>query len=175
MSINKSEWIIEEEWLQRVLREVKSQLEEKKNYKENFKKDAIKTQRELWENVGAVSVNNGLQHIVDFMQFINTMKIQKQSHEFERKLVDKYEQMLLSPYFARMDFIEDGEGKEEKFYLGISNLINEDFDFLIYDWRAPISSMFYDYEIGSASYECPVVIINCKITKKRQYKINNGM
>ncbi|MDZ5001161.1 hypothetical protein GNF79_19305, partial [Clostridium perfringens] len=64
MSINKSEWIIEEEWLQRVLREVKSQLEEKKNYKENFKKDAIKTQRELWENVGAVSVNNGLQHIV---------------------------------------------------------------------------------------------------------------
>ncbi|WP_411167851.1 RNA polymerase recycling motor HelD [Clostridium sp. MB05] len=174
MSINKSEWIIEEEWLQRVLREVKSQLEEKKNYKENFKKDAIKTQRELWENVGAVSVNNGLQHIVDFMQFINTMKIQKQSHEFERKLVDKYEQMLLSPYFARMDFIEDGEGKEEKFYLGISNLINEDFDFLIYDWRAPISSMFYDYEIGSASYECPEGIINGKITMKRQYKINNG-
>ncbi|WP_414631990.1 RNA polymerase recycling motor HelD [Clostridium sp. UBA1056] len=174
MSINKSEWLVEMEWLEKVLREVKKQLEEKKNSKDNFKKEAIETQRELWENVGAVSVENGLQHIVDFMQFINTMKIQKRSHEFERKLVDKYEKMISSPYFARMDFTEEGEEKAEKCYIGISNLINEDFDFLIYDWRAPISSMFYDYEIGSAYYKCPDGIINGKISMKRQYKISNG-
>ncbi len=174
LSINKSEWLVEMEWLEKVLREVKKQLEEKKNSKDNFKKEAIETQRELWENVGAVSVENGLQHIVDFMQFINTMKIQKRSHEFERKLVDKYEKMISSPYFARMDFTEEGEEKAEKCYIGISNLINEDFDFLIYDWRAPISSMFYDYEIGSAYYKCPDGIINGKISMKRQYKISNG-
>lgn len=174
MSINKSEWLVEMEWLEKVLREVKKQLEEKKNSKDNLKKEAIETQRELWENVGAVSVENGLQHIVDFMQFINTMKIQKRSHEFERKLVDKYEKMISSPYFARMDFTEEGEEKAEKCYIGISNLINEDFDFLIYDWRAPISSMFYDYEIGSAYYKCPDGIINGKISMKRQYKISNG-
>ncbi|WP_346888042.1 RNA polymerase recycling motor HelD [Clostridium sp. UBA1056] len=172
--MNKSEWLVEMEWLEKVLREVKKQLEEKKNSKDNFKKEAIETQRELWENVGAVSVENGLQHIVDFMQFINTMKIQKRSHEFERKLVDKYEKMISSPYFARMDFTEEGEEKAEKCYIGISNLINEDFDFLIYDWRAPISSMFYDYEIGSAYYKCPDGIINGKISMKRQYKISNG-
>jgi DNA helicase-2/ATP-dependent DNA helicase PcrA len=174
LSINKSEWLVEMEWLEKVLREVKKQLEEKKNSKDNFKKEAIETQRELWENVGAVSVENGLQHIVDFMQFINTMKIQKRSHEFERKLVDKYEKMISSPYFARMDFTEEGEEKAEKCYIGISNLINEDFDFLIYDWRAPISSMFYDYEIGSAYYKCPDGIINGKISMKRQYKISDG-
>ena len=174
LSINKSEWLVEMEWLEKVLREVKKQLEEKKNSKDNFKKEAIETQRELWENVGAVSVENGLQHIVDFMQFINTMKIQKRSHEFERKLVDKYENMISSPYFARMDFTEEGEEKAEKCYTGISNLINEDFDFLIYDWRAPISSMFYDYEIGSAYYKCPDGIINGKISMKRQYKISDG-
>lgn len=128
----------------------------------------------MWENVGAVSVENGLQHIVDFMQFINTMKVQKRSHEFERKLIDKYENMLLSPYFARMDFQEDGEETAEKYYIGISNLINGDFDFLIYDWRAPVSSMFYDYEIGEAYYKCPDGIINGKISMKRQYKIHDG-
>ena len=106
MSINKSEWLVEMEWLEEVLSEVKRQLEEKKNSKDNFKKEAIKTQRELWENVGTVSVENGLQHVVDFMQFINTMKVQKRSHEFERKLVDKYENMISSPYFARMNFKE---------------------------------------------------------------------
>ncbi|GAA0764906.1 RNA polymerase recycling motor HelD [Clostridium subterminale] len=174
MSINKSKWLVEMEWLEKVLREVKKQLEEKRNFKENFKKEAIETQRELWENVGAVSVENGLQHIVDFMQFINTMKIQKRSHEFERKLVDKYENMISSPYFARMDFTEEGEEKAEKCYIGISNLINENFDFLIYDWRAPISSMFYDYEMGSAYYKCPDGIINGKISMKRQYKISDG-
>ena len=157
-----------------VLREVKRQLEEKRDFKDNFKKDAIETQRELWKNVGAVSVENGLQHVVDFMQFINTMKIQKRSHEFERKLVDKYENMISSPYFARMDFKEDGIENVEKCYIGISNLVNEDFDFIIYDWRAPISSMFYDYEIGNAYYKCPDGIINGKISMKRQYKINNG-
>lgn len=162
------------EWLEKILREVKKQLEEKRDFKDNFKKEAIETQRELWENVGVVSVENGLQHIVDFMQFINTMKIQKRSHEFERKLVDKYENMISSPYFARMDFKEEGEEKAEKCYIGISNLINEDFDFLIYDWRAPISSMFYDYEIGNAYYKCPDGIINGKISMKRQYKISDG-
>nr|WP_163224709.1 UvrD-helicase domain-containing protein [Clostridium sporogenes] len=161
-------------WLENVLREVKRQLEEKRNFKDNFKKDAIETQRELWKNVGAVSVENGLQHVVDFMQFINTMKIQKRSHEFERKLVNKYENMISSPYFARMDFKEDGIENVEKCYIGISNLINEDFDFIIYDWRAPISSMFYDYEIGNAYYKCPDGIINGKISMKRQYKISNG-
>ncbi|WP_049042524.1 HelD family protein [Clostridium sporogenes] len=174
MSINKSEWIVEMKWLENVLREVKRQLEEKRDFKDNFKKDAIETQRELWKNVGAVSVENGLQHVVDFMQFINTMKIQKRSHEFERKLVDKYENMISSPYFARMDFKEDGIENVEKCYIGISNLINEDFDFIIYDWRAPISSMFYDYEIGNAYYKCPDGIINGKISMKRQYKISNG-
>ncbi|KIS24055.1 helicase [Clostridium sporogenes] len=174
MSINKSEWLVEMKWLENVLREVKRQLEEKRNFKDNFKKDAIETQRELWKNVGAVSVENGLQHVVDFMQFINTMKIQKRSHEFERKLVDKYENMISSPYFARMDFKEDGIENVEKCYIGISNLVNEDFDFIIYDWRAPISSMFYDYEIGNAYYKCPDGIINGKISMKRQYKISNG-
>ena len=174
MSINKSEWLVEMEWLEKVLREVKRQLEEKRNSQNNFKKEAIETQRELWENIGAVSIENGLQHVVDFMQFVNTMKIQKRSHEFERKLVDKYEKMISSPYFARMDFKEEGEEESEKFYIGISNLINEDFDFLIYDWRAPISSMFYDYEIGNANYKCPEGIIDGQISMKRQYKISDS-
>lgn len=62
----------------------------------------------------------------------------------------------------------------KKHYLGISNLINDNFDFLVYDWRAPISSMFYDYEIGEAEYKCPEGTVEGKLTLKRQYKINNG-
>ncbi|MCI1580310.1 MAG: AAA family ATPase [Clostridium beijerinckii] len=174
MKNNDFEWKLEREWLQEVLKEAQKQLDEKRNFREKFKSDAIEVQRELWENVGSVSVNNGLEQIVDFMQSINTMKIQKRTHEFTRKLEQKYERVLLSPYFARMDFIEKGEERAEKCYIGISNLINDNFDFLIYDWRAPISSMFYDYEIGQAEFKCPEGIVEGELTLKRQYKINNG-
>ena len=174
MNNNDFEWKLEHEWLQEVLKEAQKQFDEKRNFREKFKSDTIEMQRELWENVGSVSIGNGLEQIVDFMQSINAMKIQKRSHEFTRKLEEKYERVLLSPYFARMDFVERGEERIEKCYIGISNLINDNFDFLVYDWRAPISSMFYDYEIGEAEFKCPEGTVEGKLTLKRQYKINNG-
>lgn len=174
MNINDSEWKIENEWLELVLKEVQRQLEEKLDYKDRFKKDALETQREMWEELGSVSITNGLEQIVSFMGFIDRMKYQKRNHEITRRLQEKYEKMLQSPYFGRIDFIEDGEEKAEKYYIGTSNLINEDFDFLIYDWRAPASSMFYDYEIGKAGYKCVEGNIEGELTLKRQYKIGKS-
>lgn len=174
MNNNNFEWKLENEWLLEVLKEARKQFDEKHDFKEKFKKDALETQKQLWQDLGAVSITNGLEQIVSFMEFISTMKIQKRRHEFTKKLEEKYERMLLSPYFARMDFIEKGEEKAEKCYIGISNLINDNFDFLVYDWRAPISSMFYDYELGEANYKCPEGTVDGKLTVKRQYKINNG-
>ncbi|MVX67157.1 AAA family ATPase [Clostridium chromiireducens] len=174
MNNNDFELKLEHEWLQEVLKETQKQLDEKRNSREKLKSDAIDMQRELWENVGSLSIGNGLDQIVDFVQSVNTMKIQKRSHEFTKKLEKKYEKMLLAPYFARMDFVEKGEEKPEKCYIGVSNLINDNFDFLVYDWRAPISSMFYDYEIGEAEFKCPEGTVEGKLILKRQYKINNG-
>jgi DNA helicase-2/ATP-dependent DNA helicase PcrA len=174
MNSNDFEWKLENEWLQEVLKEARKQFDEKRDFKERFRKDAIETQRQLWQDIGSVSISNGLEQIVDFMGFINTMKIQKRSHEFTRKLQDKYERILLSPYFGRIDFHEKGEEMAEKYYIGISNLINDDYDVLIYDWRAPVSSMFYDYEIGEAEFKCPEGIVQGNLTLKRQYKINTG-
>lgn len=172
--MNDIEWKHENEWLRGVLKEVQKQYNEKRNSEERYKKDAIETQRELWQDIGPVSVTNGLEQISDFMQFINFMKIQKRNHEFTRKLEEKYEKMLKSPYFGRIDFVEKGEEKAGKYYIGISNLIKDNYDFLIYDWRAPISSMFYDNEIGEAYYKCPDGVVNGKLTLKRQYKIVKG-
>lgn len=174
MNRDDFQWNLETQWLQEVVKEAEKQFNEKRDFKEKFKKDAIETQRELWNDIGSVSIANGLDQIVDFMDFINTMKIQKRTHDFTRKLQEKYERMLLSPYFGRIDFLENGEEKAEKCYIGISNLINDNFDFLVYDWRAPISSMFYDYEIGEAHYKCPEGTVEGEITLKRQYKIDNG-
>lgn len=174
MTNNSFEWNKENEWLQVVLKEAQRQFDEMVNYKDRFKRDALETQRELWDEVGSLSITNGLEQVVSFMVFIDRMKYQKRNHEITRKLQDKYERILQSPYFGRIDFLEEGEEKAEKYYIGISNVITEDFDFLVYDWRAPASSMFYDYEIGKAGYKCPEGAINGEITLKRQYNITKG-
>lgn len=174
MNINDFEWKKENEWLEYVLEEARKQLNEKRDFNEKTKRENIETQRELWQEVGSVSITNELDQLADFMRFIDVLKMQKRSHGFIAKLQEKYERMVLSPYFGRIDFHENGEQKAEKYYIGLSNLVNDSYDVLVYDWRAPVSSMFYDYEIGEAEYKCPEGIIDGKVTLKRQYKIVNG-
>ena len=67
----------------------------------------------------------------------------------QNKKVKNYNKMLNSAYFARIDF-EDSEGTLP-IYIGISSLQQNE-EFYVYDWRAPISSMFYNSEIGDASF-----------------------
>lgn len=98
--------------------------------------------------------------------------IQKRSvyAENANKKVRSYKKMLNNAYFARIDF-DDGE-EILPVYIGIASLQSGD-DFYIYDWRAPISSMFYNCEIGDASYTISTGDkITGKITLKRQYKIS---
>lgn len=109
MSINNHEWNLENKWLQKVLKEAKRQLEQKRDNKDKLKKEAIETQRELWNELGSVSISNGLDQISDFMSFMDIMKYQKRGHEFTKKLEEKYEKMLESPYFGRIDFVEENE------------------------------------------------------------------
>lgn len=46
---------------------------------------------------------------------------------------------------------------------------------LIFDWRAPISGMFYDYDTGRAGFEASVGWIEGDLTRKRQFKIKDGI
>jgi len=174
MNVNSYEQIKENEWLELVLKEARKQLDEKREAGERLKAENIETQRELWQDVGSISIENNLEQLVDFLAFIDLMKRQKRTYRFTKKLEEKYEQIVLSPYFGRIDFLEDGDEEPEKYYIGIANLVNDSCDILVYDWRAPVSGMFYDYEIGEAGYKCPEGIVNGKVTLKRQYKINNG-
>ncbi|MGE5630810.1 MAG: hypothetical protein ACM3TR_06895 [Caulobacteraceae bacterium] len=174
MNINDFDWKKENEWLENVLKEARKKLGEKRDFNEKVKKETIETQRELWQDVGSVSIANELDQLVDFLAFIDILKRQKRSYAFTKKLQGKYEKMILSPYFGRIDFLENGDERAEKCYIGIASLVNDSYDILIYDWRAPVSSMFYDYEIGEASYKCPEGIICGEVTLKRQYKISNG-
>lgn len=79
-----------------------------------------------------------------------------------------------SPYFGRIDFDEEGEGTEA-IYIGIASFMDkENEEFYIYDWRAPISSVYYDYSPGPASYQTPGGKIDGELLLKRQFIIRDG-
>lgn len=83
--------------------------------------------------------------------------------------------MLESPFFGRVDFRYDGEEESETFYIGIGNFApRAGMRPLIYDWRAPVSGLFYDYDRGPAAYDAPGGRMEGEITSKWQYKIKNG-
>ena len=90
-------------------------------------------------------------------------------------LKQRFIKMMDSPFFGRVDFVYEGEEEPETFYIGIGNFSERTGQTpLIYDWRAPVSGLFYDYDKGPAKYEAPVGELTGEITSKWQYKIRSG-
>ena len=77
-----------------------------------------------------------------------------------------------NPYFARIDF--KSNDTLDKCYIGKLGVSDYDNNIITVDWRASISSIYYDSNIGICSYEAPEGIINGELLLKRQYTIKNS-
>ncbi|MBT9670756.1 AAA family ATPase [Secundilactobacillus kimchicus] len=88
--------------------------------------------------------------------------------------LETYETLQQSPYFGRIDISDPGEAETEQLYIGTASLTDNDENFLVYDWRAPISSIYYNGTLGEVSYETPAGQQTTELKKKRQFLIQNG-
>ena len=79
-----------------------------------------------------------------------------------------------TPFFARLDFQEKGEPKKETVYIGLSSFTDKNDHFLIYDWRAPISSIYYDGKLGDVTYMTPDGEQSVNLFLKRQFLVEDG-
>lgn len=103
------------------------------------------------------------------------LKMQVNANQENWKMRRRLKRMLDAPFFGSVEFVYDGEDEPEDFYIGIGNFARERGALpLIYDWRAPVSSLFYDYDKGEASYEAPGGRMDGEILSKWQYKIRGG-
>ena len=136
------------------------------------KKNLIALRKEMWAE--GVPAADDYDRNIELTQY-HTME-RKETSQYEHKLgkLEKYKKVLEKPYFGRVDFTEEEESKEAV-YIGYQNIMNdENYDVMVYDWRAPIASMFYRNELGTASYEAPCGEIRGEISLKRQYEIEKG-
>lgn len=100
--------------------------------------------------------------------------IQNMSKEYSNKLKNLNKATSV-PYFARIDFKENKQNNIQKIYIGKTGIFNNNYEVVVTDWRAPISSIYYDGQLGKAEYECPEGIIEGNLSKKRVYTIENSI
>lgn len=94
--------------------------------------------------------------------------------ELYSRKISLMKRTIKKPYFARIDFARDGEKNVEKLYIGKVGVMDEDNNNITIDWRAPISSMYYDSNLGRTSYEAPEGTCTGEMLVKRQYEIEDG-
>ena len=123
------------------------------------------------------SVSYSLEHYNDDnAEQFNELIINLNRQEFLYQKVSDVTRALQKPYFARVDFAEAGKPGVKRLYIGKMTFFDEKgTEMLIIDWRAPVSTLYYEGRIGEASYDCPEGQVSGEISLKRQFFIENAV
>ncbi|MBW6510083.1 MAG: AAA family ATPase [Desulfuromonadales bacterium] len=154
------------EYVQNRLEEAISRIDTRlKQYRQNIQdqKNYLWESRADMDHVEKVTTR---QSIEQMLMTGETILVQKQ----------QLQKLARSPYFGRFDFTAISDSKPAGFYIGVNHFYDEGTrEHLIYDWRAPVATLFYDFEIGPAAYQSPSGRIEGTISLKRQFRIRAGV
>ncbi|WEK56421.1 MAG: RNA polymerase recycling motor HelD [Candidatus Cohnella colombiensis] len=175
--VNAMEWQQEQKRLDLVIEGLHSKIAELEPEVAGLHDQLADIRKRFWEEV---TVNTSTDE--DFEETFYSIKQQEallsereRSHRQRMQRWKSMKRLLPSPYFGRMDFQEDGLSFDEQIYIGVASFVDADgMSFLVYDWRTPIASMYYDCSPGVSGYEAPSGQITGTMMMKRQYQIRDG-
>lgn len=160
----------EHKYLEMVLNLLKKQAAVLSDKINELREDVIKIKKDMYENVTNI--------IRDFDDVIVLNDANRRLNEKEMSFEEAARQhkhkteLIHSPYYGRFDYKDNDDKDIKTFYIGKYSLFdNKTFEYYVHDWRAPISSLFYEFDKGNVSFETPKGIRNGIIILKRQYKI----
>ncbi len=165
MGISKIEFDKEKMILSKVKDLLGSTLEELGQDVYQDEEDFTEFKKMMWEN--SSSFDSGEREQVMAATDQEAERILQRRAYFKR-----LNQIKNKPYFASIVF-KDNYGKVWNIYISLTYLKDKDFNNILYDWRSPICSLFYDYEVGPCFYVAPEGEIHGELKRKRQYKIEN--
>ncbi|REE56306.1 DNA helicase-2/ATP-dependent DNA helicase PcrA [Paenibacillus taihuensis] len=175
--ISENDWKQEQARLNEVTGTLQAKIAELEPEVSGLRNQVTDFRKKFWEDV---TVNTST--FDDFEETLYSIRQQEallnereRSHRARLQRYNNMKRMLPSPYFGRIDYEEKVLGLSEQIYIGVSSLVDEDgLSFLVYDWRTPIASMYYDHSPGPASYATPGGQIDGEMLLKRQYQIRDG-
>ncbi|MCC3375478.1 RNA polymerase recycling motor HelD [Cohnella sp. REN36] len=140
--------------------------------------DVVGIRQEFWDDL-SINFSDATELGETWSSIVQQAELlveRERSHRVASEAAERLARQHDNPYFARIDFAEAGtDGPAERIYIGRGSLVGEDGEtFYIYDWRAPVSSLFYDQEPGPVAYETPGGEIQGELSLKRQFVIRGG-
>lgn len=171
-------WADEQQRVDRVISVIDQRIDLLEQQVGGMKSDIVSIRKHFWDDV-TVNLEDDIEKAETFAsmkQQAEVLSERERSHRHAMGQLKALKRLRQSPYFGRIDVREDGEPATDRIYLGTSSLLDDNgFDLLIYDWRAPVSSLYYDYGPGAVEYETPGGTIKGKMELKRQYIIRDGI
>lgn len=159
----------ERQHLQDIINKLRAALTAVEDKVSDSYKDIIEAKKYLWVNMAQLDPAERAANRVDISLSIDAGEKAVAKRHRISKLVG-------SPYFGRVDFKAEDRPEADACYIGVHGFSEADSQRnLIYDWRSPIASLFYDFQVGKAHYEAPMGKMEGEITTKRQYKIKDGV
>ncbi|MEC0110521.1 RNA polymerase recycling motor HelD [Paenibacillus taichungensis] len=143
----------------------------------SFRDEVVGMRKDFWDEVtmNFSEADDVGETSTSMRQQSQVLSDRERSHLNTAAALDKMKRLHHSPYFGRIDFKENGYPNAERIYLGIASLLDEkEESFLVYDWRAPISNLYYDGAPGPVTYHTPSGEISGDIEMKRQFVIRDG-
>ncbi|MCR2803157.1 RNA polymerase recycling motor HelD [Paenibacillus soyae] len=143
--------------------------------------EIVDIRRDFWEDVTVNFEDSAetAETYASMKQQAELLSERERSHRHMKEQLATLERLQASPYFGRIDLVEEGApaGSEpDQIYLGVGSLLDESGEqYLIYDWRAPVSSLYYDYGPGPVVYKTPEGEVRGEMTLKRQFMIRGGV
>ncbi|WP_310832911.1 RNA polymerase recycling motor HelD [Paenibacillus pedocola] len=177
MEKHDSEWQAEQERVTGITKLLTARIRQLSEELGLHRSDVVDMRKDFWEEVTVnfSSPDDLGETSTSLRQQAQILNERERHHLQSSKALKKYKKLVVSPYFGRIDFSDSGDSGAEKIYLGIGSLMEDNGTFLIYDWRAPISSLYYDGAPGPAAYETPGGLVNGTMELKRQFVIDNGI
>lgn len=168
----------EQERVNNVMETITEQINRLEGETSRRRMEVVNIRKHFWDEVkvNIDTFDDYLETIIGLRQEAQALSVSQSTHKHASKRLSALRRMQEVPYFGRIDFIEEGTSTAERIYLGISTLTDTSGEnLLIYDWRAPVSSVYYDYQPGPAQYATPGGIIHGILEKKWQYLIRGGI
>ncbi|BCB03907.1 RNA polymerase recycling motor HelD [Bacillus sp. KH172YL63] len=169
--------LIEQKRVDHVINIISSQIAHVEKETGKRHEEVTDIRRHFWDEVkvNTDTFDDFLETVLSLRQQAQVLTVSQSTHKQAKNRLSSLTRMKEKPYFGRIDLIEEGNEEAEPIYIGLSTLTDETGDdFLVYDWRAPIAGVYYDYPPGPAEYHTPGGVIKGLLEKKWQYLIEDG-
>lgn len=155
-----------------------------KNEAEQLEEDytvKLERQKQLLKESSSIRINNSSNEAMwessgELREFEQNLTIKSNELNQVQTRINVLGKMQEDPYFGRIDYhsVKKGNEEQQQIYVGIGSLFDDE-DNLVVDWRAPISALYYEGNVGDQiQLRFGEELQKFEVDLKRQFRVKEG-